>query len=92
MDHAGGQRPNRHRVDADDFVFLVQHGHQEVFAVHGTKVLAEEERGIPGTADLGLLDGDSVFADQGHAVDGDSIRPGGACWVGGEEAGLLCCG
>ena len=91
MDHAGGQRPDRDGVDADDLVFLVQHGHQEVFAVHGAEVLTEEERGIPGTADLGLLHSDGVFTDQGHPVDGDPIRPGGACGVGGEEAGLLRC-
>jgi hypothetical protein len=54
MDDAGGQRPDRHGVDADDLVFLIQHGHQEVFAVHGAEVLAEENRGIPGTADLGV--------------------------------------
>ena len=91
MDHTGGQRPHRHGVDADNLIFLIEHGHHEMLAVHGAEVLAEEDRGLPGTADLGLRHGDGVFADQGHAVDGDPIRPGGACWVGGEEAGLLCC-
>src|SRR5215831_6403112 len=43
MDHAGGQRPDRHGVDTDNLVFLIQHGHQEVFAVHGAEVLTEEE-------------------------------------------------
>jgi hypothetical protein len=54
MDHAGGQRAHRHGVDADHLVLLVQHGDQEVFAVHLAEVLAEEDRGIPGAAELGL--------------------------------------
>jgi hypothetical protein len=64
MDHASGQRVHRHGVDPDDLVLLVQHGDHEVFAVNLAEVLAEEERGIPGTAELGLRVRQTALAHQ----------------------------
>src|SRR5215475_573185 len=84
MDHAGGQRAHRHGVDPDDLVLLVQHGDHEVFAVHLAEVLAEEERGIPGTAELGLRVRQTALAHQWHTVG-----PGGGTIWQWEQTRLL---
>ena len=83
------QRTHRHGVDPDDFVLLVQHGDHEVFAVNFAEVLAEEERGIPRTAELGLRVRQTALAHQCHAVHGDTIGPGGASIETGEQTLLL---
>ena len=89
MDQAGGQRAHGHGVDADHLVLLVQHGDHEVFAVYGTKVLAEEDRRLPGTADLGLRVRHTALAHERDAVDEATVGPDVACLVVGEQAGLL---
>jgi hypothetical protein len=89
MDHAGGQRSHRHGVDPDDLVLLVQHGDHEVFAVHLAEVLAEEERGLPGTAELGLRVQQTALAHQCHAVDGHTVGPGGGTIWQWEQTRLL---
>ena len=81
MDHAGGQRPYRDRVDADDLVFLVQHRHHEKLAIDVAEVLAKEHGRIPGTADLGLRVRQPALAHQRDTVDGHTVGPGGrAIW------------
>jgi len=58
------QRTHRHGVEPDDLVLLVQHSDHEVFAVHLTEVLAEEDCRIPGTAELGLRVRQTALAHQ----------------------------
>jgi hypothetical protein len=59
-----------------------------VFAVHGAEVLAEEDRGIPGTAELGLRVRQTALAHQCHTVHGDTRGPRGAS-IGAWEQTLL---
>src|SRR5215475_8151082 len=89
MDHAGGQRAHRHGIDADDFIFLVQHRHHEKLAIDVAEVLAKEHSRIPGAADLGLRARQTALAHQRHAIDRDTVRSPWSRVDGGKEALLL---
>jgi len=83
------QRTHRHGVDPDDLVLLVQHGDQEVFTVNLAEVLAEEDCGIPGTAELGLRVRQTALAHERDAVDGHTVGPGGGTIWQWEQTRLL---
>jgi hypothetical protein len=79
---ARGEATDGDRVEADGRVFAVQEDDDEILAIHGTEVLAQQRGGLLGTMETGGRGGEGGLAYQGHTVDRDAVRAAAlACTV-----------
>ena len=69
MHDAGRQAANGDGVDPNRGVFAVQQDDHEVFAIHGTEVLAQQRGSLLGATEPWGRGGDGGLAYQGHTVD-----------------------
>ena len=87
----GGEAPHGHHVEANDAVFLIDHGDQKMLAIGIVQVGLEQAGHVLGTAELWPLPGQTGFADEGDTIGRNAVGPGGTGFGDGKEAGLLRC-
>ena len=68
MHDTGGQAPHGHGMDADDVVFLIEHEHDKMFAVHIGQVRRKHPGCISRTPELVLIAGYLSFPYEHHTI------------------------